>query len=444
MRLVSQSVDVLYFIEHTARELDVACAVKYLAQKKHNLSIEIRSITAGLEETLAAYQPKVVALPYCIFVHDQGLAQIVSHWPGARYINLSFEQLLGKTQKKFKAPRDDFARRYVLHHAWGEFFAQYLQDSHVPRSQIVVNGNPSYMLYRSPYKNYYQPREELARQYDLDPEKRWAFVPENYGWAFFKDHMVRDRIRRGFNPDDAFRYRDFARDSLRAAAAWWRDAAKLDSIELIVRPRPAIPRDQFVNTVREMAGELPNSLRFIKQGTVREWILASDIVFSSYSTTLLEAAVAQKPLYMLMPYPFPEFLYAPWYDLAAKVETGDAFLDVLTQSEPDQNWRPLENWVINKMMANGDAIANLADLFADVIAGQVDVPQPLPVGRALSRLSWGRVKRSLRKTGWNLYQSGLAALGIKTRDQVWNPHEKDIVAPAHVHRRVARWEEILS
>ncbi len=437
-------VEVVYFIEHTARELDIACAVKHLAHKQHNLTIEISSIAVGLEDTLATYQPKLVALPYCVSVHDLGLPQIVSHWPEARYINLAFEQLLGKTQKKFKAPRDDFARRYVLHHAWGEFFAQYLQDSHVPRSQIAVNGNPSYMLYRSPYKNYYQPREELARQYNLDPEKRWVFVPENYGWAFFKDHMVRDRIRRGFDPDDAFRYRDFARDSLRAAAGWWCDAAKLDSIELIIRPRPAIPRDQFVNTVREMAGELPQTLRFIKQGTVREWILASDMVFSSYSTTLLEAAVAQKNLYMLTPHPFPEFLYASWYDLAAKVETGEAFLDLLTQPERDQNWRSLEEWVINKMMANGDAIANLADLFAEVVTGRVDVPQPLPVGCDLARLSWEQVERSLRKTGWNLYQSGLAALGIKTRDQVWNPHEKDVVDPDDVHRRVDRWKEILS
>jgi hypothetical protein len=299
------------------------------------------------------------------------------------------------------------------------------------------------MLYRDPYNAYYQSREMLARQYHLDPEKRWVFVPENYGWAFFKDHMVRDRIRRGFDPGDAFRYRDFARESLRTAAAWWRDAFEIDSIELIVRPRPAIPKDQFVNTVRQMAGELPDSLRFIKQGTVREWILASDIVFSSYSTTLLEAAVAQKPLYMLMPYPFPDFLYAPWYDLAAKVETGDAFLDVLTQPELDQNWEPLEGWVINKMMAKGDAIANLADLFASVGNGDISVPQPLPVERELTRLSWGKMKRSLRKAGWNLYQNGLAALGIKTRDQVWNPHEKDVVAPADVQRRVARWGEIL-
>jgi hypothetical protein len=158
---------------------------------------------------------------------------------------------------------------------------------------------------------------------------------------------------------------------------------------------------------------------------------------------LLEAAVAQKPLYMLMPYHFPEFLYAPWYDLAAKVETGDAFLDVLTQPELDQNWGPLEAWVINKMMAKGDAIANLADLFASVGNGDISVPQPLPVERELTRLSWGKMKRSLRKAGWNLYQNGLAALGIKTRDQVWNPHEKDVVAPADVQRRVARWGEIL-
>ncbi|MEA3352073.1 MAG: hypothetical protein U9Q82_15820 [Chloroflexota bacterium] len=439
-----KSVDILYFIEHTARELDIACAVKYLAQNKYNLRVEICSIAVGLGDTLARYQPEVVALPYCVSVHDLGLAQIVSHWPRARYINLSFEQLLGKTQKKFKAPRDDFSRQYVFHHAWGEFFAQYLQANHVTRSQIAVNGNPSYMLYRCPYKAYYQPRKELAQQYGLDPEKRWVFIPENYGWAFFEDHMLRDRIRRGFDPDDAYRYRDFARDSLRAAAGWWRDASKLDSIELIVRPRPAIPREQFIETVRAMAGDVPKTLHFIKQGTVREWILASDMIFSSYSTTLLEAAVAQKPLSMLMPFPFPDFLYAPWYDVAAKVETGDAFFDVLTQPQLESNWQPLENWVIDNMMSNGDAIANLADLFASVIAGDISVPQPVSVGRDLTNFSWGQVKRSLRKTSWNLYQSGLSALGIKTRDQVWNPHERDIISPDDVESRVARWAKVLN
>ncbi len=39
-----QRIDLLLLVEHTARELDVACAVKYLMAEKYAVEIEIASI----------------------------------------------------------------------------------------------------------------------------------------------------------------------------------------------------------------------------------------------------------------------------------------------------------------------------------------------------------------------------------------------------------------
>ena len=39
-----QNVDILLFVEHVARELDIACAIKYLLDKRHGISLEIASI----------------------------------------------------------------------------------------------------------------------------------------------------------------------------------------------------------------------------------------------------------------------------------------------------------------------------------------------------------------------------------------------------------------
>ena len=439
-----RSIDTLIFIEHKARELDAACAVKYLCEIQNDLSVEIKSIISGLKDTLDEFDPKVVVLPFCVSIKSLNLEKIVSRWPTARYINLSYEQLLGSAQKAIKAPRDDFSRNYVLHHAWGDFFAQFLLESGVPKSNVVTNGNPTYALYRNPYKQFYgNSRDQLANLFSLDPGKRWIFIPENYGWAFFKDNMVRDRIRRGFDPQQAYQYRDFSADSMKESGRWWCEGSKIDEIELIVRPRPAVPINTFIVVLQEMVGELPDQLHIIKFGSVREWILASDIVISSYSTTLLEAAAAHKPIYMLEPYPFPEFLHVDWNDLTQKLKTKDSFIEAITKSELDKNWASLENWVVKEMLSHGDPIANLAGILNGILTGVMPLSPPAAIAHKISKPSWDKTYRAARKFGWDTLQSLLAALGIKTYDQIWNPHETDSFTTVEVAERVLRWERTL-
>ena len=440
-----KKVDIIYFVEHVARELDIACAVKALLEINTDVSLKIASIAHGLEDVLDIYQPNVVALPYCVALHEAGLDNIVKRWPKAKYINLAYEQVLGKAQKNLNSPKDDFAREYVAHHAWGDFFAKYLHTNNVPKQHVVVNGNPSYSLYQYPYKKYYEDqRLELANKFGLDPDKRWVFIPENYGWAFFHDHMVRARIRRGFDPEQAYQYRDFSRQSLYKSTQWWLSASDIDSIELIIRPRPAIPTERFMETVIEMADNTLEKVHFIKYGTVREWILASDMVISNFSTTLLEAAVAQKPIYMQAPIPFPEFLEADWYEMVEKITSSESFNAIVTQQRFTENWKGLESWVINSMISRGDAISGLVNMLVSVLDGELFTPRALEIVSQINSFSFKNVKRSLRKHGWNLFQSGLDFLGIQSKSQNWTLHEDDLVSTEAIDLRVRRWKELLS
>ena len=58
-----KNVDILLFVEHVARELDVACAVKYLAGARYNLNVEIASTVYDIDRTLKLFKPEVVAVP---------------------------------------------------------------------------------------------------------------------------------------------------------------------------------------------------------------------------------------------------------------------------------------------------------------------------------------------------------------------------------------------
>lgn len=442
-----KNVDILLFIEHIVRELDISCAVKHLLQKRHGITIELASTVYNLADTLKRYQPRVIALPYGYSAASEAIRDILPAWPKAIYVNLAYEQVFTRINQAYKSPQDDFARRHMLYHAWGNFFAGYLKKNGVPEDLIYINGNPSYTLYRQPYSGYFEKREALAARHELDASRRWVLIPENYGVAFYSDYKLQDMVLTGISIEEAYSFREFARASLRAAAGWWQQAAAGGQAEIIVRPRPAISKAVFVDACRQIIGEIPPHLHFIKDGSVREWILSSDVVLSSYSTTLIEAAVAGKPAYMLAPLPFPQYAKADWYDLAPKVETGEAFLKAALDGRQDDAADELRSWAEGEMMSRGDSIANIADWLAAICRGQVTPPPPPETGgtnrRRLGRALQTGDLRFLAKFVRRMLSTELRRLAGKSAPPSTGGHEQDAFEPAAVAQRVSRWAEVL-
>jgi surface carbohydrate biosynthesis protein len=428
-----EPVDILLFVEHVARELDTACAVKHLVTTRHKLNIQLASMTWDLGATLNRYLPKVVALPYCYSISDLGTHRIIAAWPDAHYVNLAYEQLFAKINKAHKVPRDVFARNWVLHHAWGDFYGGFLVENGTDPRNIAVNGNPSYELYRPPYRDYFESRQDLGKRFGLDPRKRWVFVPENYGVAFMTERQI--LVRYGDSRmGDALEFRDFAANSFRQAARWWRDACEKNGIELILRPRPATPKNMMVEAL-ERDGPLPPNLHVTKDGTVREWILAGDVVVSSYSTTLIEASVACKPILMMAPIPFPEYLLADWNNLVPKVQTEDAFLDaVAARTDLSETYKPLQAWAHQSMLSRGDAIRGMADLLASVRKGERFAPGPPGVDILKTK-----PREPLPKKLRGLLRRTINAVR-RTPGKTW---EGDRISPADVSTRISRWATIL-
>ena len=433
--------DIVLFVEHVVRELDVACAVKYLADGRHGLAVEIASIAMHLPRTLERHQPRVVVVPYCYAASNFGLRDILPVWPGAVYVNLAYEQIFRKHQQATKEPSDAFARRHVLHHAWGDFYAEYLQEHGVLGENIFVNGNLSYALYRAPYCAYFDSRDILAKRFRLDPNKHWVLVPENYGAAFYSDAIVQGFIRRGHNEAEDFR--DFALASLREAVQWWSRAAEQGGVELIVRPRPATPKASFMKICKDVVGPFPRHLHIIKDGTVREWILASDVVASSYSTTLIEASIAGKPICMFAPIPFPDFLHAEWYHLAPRAESLSEFLEMVISPTSATNSQPLRAWAERTMMKHGDPISNLVDYLAAVYRGETPVPDQ-PSNSDLAIPAPQQAPRASRGSKWPRWVRRIWAwMRMVMGRQRVSAHEQDEFDDHDVAQRVSKWAQVL-
>ena len=363
-----KKIDVLWLVEHKARELDIACAVKSLAQTYYGLDITVRNMYFDAKEVMEKYVPRLVVFPYFYRSSDAMVQDYIQLWPRSTYFNLAMEQVHYKAHLAMKAPGDDLTRKKVIHHAWGNFYKSYLATSGVPSEHIFVNGNPVYQLYKKPYSDYFTQRMRLAENNGLDPAKKWVFIPENYKWAFFSDAKLGASAKRGGNMEEHLMMRAFCRESLAQLLLWCNEAGRNDGLEIIFRPRPATNSQLMDEFFREHVGAPTRQLHFTKAETVREWILASDVVMSSYSTSLIESAIAGKPIYMVEPIPIPEALSCDWYGLVSRIYNTVEFEQACLTPAKNNNC-DLQTWAEGEMLSNGDPIKGLADFIAGLVQG---------------------------------------------------------------------------
>lgn len=367
MRLAAEKgarhVDVLWLVEHVDREFDVAVYCKIEIERRFGLTVEIANYYTDFESVTTGIIPNVVLVPFFLSAEDVGSREYSRAWPGATLVNLRWEQILYKANNSLKQLRGEVARDVVRHVAWSaesrdELVAQGARSQHV-----LLTGNPLSSLYERPYRDAFVARTDLAGQHGLDPSRKWLFFPENYRWAFVKDNTLRKMEARGTGiaAEQLSELRAYCLDSLRTVLGWLDAAARDDGWEVIFRPRPSTNTAAMHSLV---AGVLPDRaprLHVIKDQSVREWALASDHVMSSFSTSLIEAALAGKPINTVSPSPVPELLRYDWCDLVQDLGSVDAITAALRDPAEKATYAPTADWARARFQPRGNPIVVLAE-----------------------------------------------------------------------------------
>ena len=432
-------VDIIYFFEHAARELDVACLFKYYAERDYGVSVELCQWPCRGTYALKNFVPKMVILPFCYQEMSHNFCLL--EWRDAIYFNLSWEELFYPGNATAKTPRNDFATKHVLHHAWSNEYAEFLKGNGVPENHIYINGNPTYALYQEPYRHYYMGREQLADKFGLDAHKKWIFFPENYNWAFYSDYMLERFIQSGQSPEQVAAMKNFCSQSFEAVVEWCSSIVEQEGVELILRPRPATHIEDFSKAVAATLGNVPNGIHILQDQTVREWILASDMIVSSHSTSLIEAAISGKPTFMLQPYPLPADLSAAWHQHLTPIKTKNDFLEATKHSNAS---RDLKDWAEKTMMCNGDPIINLCKFAQKVLSGDMVRP-PIPTKAMLTVPSQYKIISMLPKDC--IYEIRRLKNRVKRmlapNPEVIAEYEKDQISENELNSRILKWNELL-
>jgi surface carbohydrate biosynthesis protein len=374
-------IDIVILYEKALRELDVACALKVMLERQ-GLSVEIIHQDHDYGEALKHYRPRMVVLPFCYQNRSNNI--YLMRWRDAIFVNLTWEQFFYRGNRKAKTPRGEFPIGHVIHFAWSRDYLDMLTEIGVPPERTFLSGNPALGLYRPPYRNYFKSRAELATAYGLDPGRRWIFFPENYNWAFYDESMLQQMVVDGQSRADVDSMRAFATCSFGMAMEWCRRLVAETDVELILRPRPATISTHMRTRVEELVGQLPERFHILQEETVREWILASDLVVSSYSTSMIEAAVAGRSILMLEPLPLPESLVQAWHHLAPRARDYEQ-LKQLANEPAVKSSEVLAAWAEANLLGDGDPLRAITDCLSSLCHGEA-LPPPTATRASVT---WG-------------------------------------------------------
>tara|TARA_B100000945_G_scaffold311555_1_gene304910 strand:- start:560 stop:1192 length:633 start_codon:yes stop_codon:yes gene_type:complete len=205
------------------------------------------------------------------------------------------------------------------------------------------------------------------------------------------------------------------------------------------------PKEKLIEAYKEINGSISDNVHFIKQDKARDWILSSDYIVSNYSTTLIEASLANKKTYMLEPYEFPEYMINEWYNYIPKIKSYKDlnFIDKQNSLTPNK----LKSWAISNISPDFDVIEKIVSYLVvelnnyKPISNNVDnyyikdnVGIPKPVG----------IKYHTKKIASKILQlTYLNRVYIKDYHLHHEIAELDKISGVKITNEISRWQILL-
>lgn len=431
-KLERQSIDILYLIEHTARELDIACVIAHHLKEKFNLRVEIRSIAYNLWETISKFNPRFLVTPFCYSGKDYGIMDLRHHYPNLPIFSLNFEQVLSGSNEKFLCPRDDFSKNRVWHLAWDATYRNLLLSCGVSIERISVVGNPSFAFFLPQYAGLIPSRKELAKRFQLNPQKKWIFFPMNYAWAFLTEAEIQSKIDRGYDATNAKIYREFCLDSLSEVSKWWYESAQSLDVEMIIRPRPAVPAAAYWDHFKKNWLNVPKNVHVIKDLRVTDWAAAIDRAFTSFSTSIFQTLLVDRPSWIMEPLPFPDFLKSQVNEIVPALKSREAFQEAISGNGAwSYEMIGAKKAILDKWLPRGDPLQKLAEAIGLIYQNHAvelnENARTLKEKLSYQCNNW--LQRSINK--------------IKNQEQLPNRAENDVFSDDDVEKKLQHWAKII-
>ena len=138
-----KKIDVLFFIEHKDRELDITLAITSILREKYGLNVKVASLLFDGLTCAFQFSPKVVITPSTAFGKGSvAWLFFMIYGQNIEYINLNYEQFISSWKGKYKTPSNKNCIMYQKQFVWGKYFKNSLVEGKIPEKNITITGRP--------------------------------------------------------------------------------------------------------------------------------------------------------------------------------------------------------------------------------------------------------------------------------------------------------------
>jgi len=275
--------------------------------------------------------PKVILVPH--LYGNANLYRTFSRFGKANHIvNLQYEQVLSAKWEKLGHHNPKEEAQNALHLCWGEKTQERLVKAGVSSENLKVLGAPHLDLLRKEYrKSTSGIKQFFSKKYNFDFSKKWIIFLSSFTYADIDNYRLKQ------NEDNAgvklSEFREIHTTSRDEILNWFSKILENNKENIFIyRPHP----DELVlHPVEKLEKRFPN-FKIIREEPVKDWINASDVIYSWYSTSVVEAHFLDKPYAILRPKVLPESFDSVLLKYAEFITTYEQFEADYVQSDDDR------------------------------------------------------------------------------------------------------------
>ncbi|MEG0019252.1 MAG: hypothetical protein RR728_01795 [Oscillospiraceae bacterium] len=325
------ALDFLILYEHVVREYESITLLK-LELEKRGYTVEIRQLLDCKRLKYFTYNKPKVLVASAMY-DDKTVNSFVYNNVGRvnRVVNLHWEQVLSEEQENSPFFNCGESAAYAMHTCWGTKSRDRIVKYGVPIENTAVTGAIQLDFLREQFCGYYKTREELCREFNLDADKKLCLYISSFSTAYMSDKEIEQlNSLAGVSFD---RFKITSQRTMNETLSWVQRYLESDEgqkVEFVYRRHPSEWNSPILQA---MAAKNPN-FHLITDYSVKQWIKASDTIFSWMSTSIAEIYFAGKSCFVLRPYPL-EWEYDPViYKDCRVVDSYEGFAESFGENNP--------------------------------------------------------------------------------------------------------------
>ncbi|PHS33944.1 MAG: hypothetical protein COA92_02565 [Sulfurovum sp.] len=293
--------DFIIVYERKQRELENDTLLKIELEKRGYTCKIVQYYEGNHFNIFNINPPKVILVPH--LYGDANIYRTFSRFGRANHIvNLQYEQVLSKKWEKLGHHDPKEQAMQAIHICWGEKTKERLMNAGVSSEKLKVLGAPHLDLLRKEYRNLPSERKKhFSEKYNLTFSKKWVLFLSSFTYANISDsRLSMNEASAGIKLSD---FREIHTNSRNEILNWFSYILEKDTENIFIyRPHPD---ELMLDPVVKLEKKFLN-FKIIRDEPVKQWINASDVIYSWYSTSVVEAHFLDKPYAILRPKVLPD------------------------------------------------------------------------------------------------------------------------------------------